>query len=294
MNIGIVILNYLAYNVTIECVRSFLQQEFFEDNYLIVIVDNASNNESYSVLKETFAENERIKVVQTHKNLGFAKGNNFGYYTLLQEFIPDFLIVSNDDVVLRTSGLVSWIKKEYEKYEFAVLGPSVFSIHGNFFQSPMTNLTRDPHVCRKIMVRCFLRLIRLYVRKWRKEQLPQQNTIGKSDLKQEKTTQYTLHGSFQVFSSRYFSYYSEPYDPRTFLYREEDILKLRCDIAGIPMLFSPDYSVDHYQAVATNMVSTNAYDKRIKRTKYDLYSWIVYYKLLKRSKHIGRITKPVQ
>ena len=50
--LGIVILNYLNYKDTLECVKSLLGQSY--KAFYIVIVDNHSANESYQVLRNNF------------------------------------------------------------------------------------------------------------------------------------------------------------------------------------------------------------------------------------------------
>ena len=94
MNIGVIILNYVAYNVTIKCVKSFFKQsiDLKKDNVDFVIVDNFSENESYQVLKDYFNKQKNVAVVKTNKNLGFANGNNFGYNFLTTHFEKNMIL----------------------------------------------------------------------------------------------------------------------------------------------------------------------------------------------------------
>ena len=94
--LGIVILNYLNYKDTLECVKSLLGQSY--KAFYIVIVDNHSANESYQVLRNKFSGVENISVVQTSANLGFAKGNNQGI-KILKEMGIRKVLVSNNDVI---------------------------------------------------------------------------------------------------------------------------------------------------------------------------------------------------
>ena len=52
-----IIVNYKTYKLTIECVNSILKNE--SRSVDIVIVDNASPNDSYKVLKQTYLSNNR-------------------------------------------------------------------------------------------------------------------------------------------------------------------------------------------------------------------------------------------
>ena len=69
MKIGIVILNYLAYKITMKTVDSFMKQDPVSNEIKIIIVDNCSPNESYEKLCETYAKNSLVKVICTEKIL---------------------------------------------------------------------------------------------------------------------------------------------------------------------------------------------------------------------------------
>ena len=62
----------------------------------IVVVDNMSTDGSYEVLKKL--ENERIEVVRTDKNGGYAYGNNCGCRIAIENYGADILFISNPDV----------------------------------------------------------------------------------------------------------------------------------------------------------------------------------------------------
>lgn len=283
--VGVVILNYISYQVTEKCVESFQQQNSDNINVQIVVVDNCSPNESFEVLKEKYMGIDNITVVQTDKNLGFARGNNYGYKILKKIIDPDFVITSNSDIQLKMAGLYSWIFKAYQEYDFGILGPSVYSIRGHFHQNPAENASKNLHEVRE-----YQRNLRRYLLKLRiKKFLKYEGKEKKHKHKQLENPYYkeihldkTLHGAFQIFSRRYLDIYDSLYDSRTFLYLEENILKLRCDYENLPMVYLPNYEVNHFQAVSTdNLVKTN-YDKGIFRSKNLLESYKVYESILKK------------
>ena len=86
----------------------------------------------------------------------------------------------------------------------------------------------------------------------------------------------TLHGSFQIFSKKYFEQYKELYDSRTFLYMEEDLLRLRCDKKGLRMCYVPGFRVNHLQAMSSVLDQRSAYEKQISRLKHTENSMKVY------------------
>ena len=274
--IGVVILNYIAYQTTIETMNSFLKQDKDGFDIKYVIVDNASPNNSYDELKIKYEDYSNIFVIKTEKNLGFAKGNNYGYKELTKHFTPDFVIVSNDDIVLPEDKLFSWISKTFEKYHYAVIGPDVYSVNGKFHQSPLRNKTRDLNKLKKEKKSLFISIIKSYVKHMIRYSTYTGIPKWSNDLYHSFSEELTLHGSFQIFSKKYFEAYELPYDSSTFLYMEEDILKLRCDKKNLKMVYDPSYHINHLQAVSTNMINSNASKKELFRYKNLLKSLNVY------------------
>ena len=283
ISIGIVLLNYLASSETKESVYWLKRQNSKNFNIKIIIVDNDSNNGSYELLKNEFAHDTQIEVVKTKRNLGFARGNNYGYEQLKNYMNPDFVIIANTDAFAKQEGLYDWIVREYKNEKFGVLGPSIYSKRGNFYQSPGKNETREIKKIHKEIHDLKKYLIKLQIKKiiHYKETLEFPKWSNK--LYKYKTKTKTLHGAFQVFSKDYLEKFSDLYDNRTFLYREEDILKIRCDKEGLSMVYSPEYEVEHLQAVSTLKASKSILDQKINRTRNLLNSTKVYEKVLKES-----------
>ena len=282
INIGVVILNYMAYKATIDCVNCFLAQDQRNINLKIVIVDNCSSNNSEEILRNTFNLIDKVVVVKTAQNLGFANGNNFGYKELIHDFQPDFVIVSNDDILLNNDQLFHWIIDTSKKYKFDVLGPSVYSINGNYYQSPMDNFPTNKKECYKFLINTYISLIKVIIKKHlniisinKKTNLDLQNASVSL-----MTDKKTLHGSFLIFSLNYFKWYDTPFDSGTFLYMEENILRVRCNIHGLKMLYSPDYCVNHLQAVSTNLINKDQFTRDYIRIKHIIKSVKYYISIL--------------
>ncbi|WP_123054655.1 glycosyltransferase family 2 protein [Clostridium sp. JN-1] len=90
----IILVNYNGYKDTIECVNSLKRTSY--NNYKILIVDNASTNNSLEVLKQTL--NDCI-IIESKKNLGFAGGNNLGIKSALKNNADYVLLLNNDTLV---------------------------------------------------------------------------------------------------------------------------------------------------------------------------------------------------
>ncbi|MDD7196908.1 MAG: glycosyltransferase family 2 protein [Dialister sp.] len=102
LKIGVVVLNYNDYAETIKCVNHILG--FSSINY-IVIVDNCSPNNSYKQLREYVNRtcNEKIHLISSHINGGYAKGNNIGIKYLLDNTESDIIGIVNPDISFENS-----------------------------------------------------------------------------------------------------------------------------------------------------------------------------------------------
>ncbi|WP_169808425.1 glycosyltransferase family 2 protein [Clostridium ljungdahlii] len=95
--------NYNGYKDTIECVNSLIKLNY--SNYKIVIVDNASSDDSVKILKEELND---CKIIESNKNLGFAYGNNLGIKYALDNK-ADYVLLLNNDTLVETSFLTNMI-----------------------------------------------------------------------------------------------------------------------------------------------------------------------------------------
>ena len=277
---GVVILNYLAYSETINCIDDFKKQDN-SNNFAFIVVDNASPNESFDLLSKKYKDDNQVYVIKTEKNLGFANGNNFGYEFLKKNFIFQYAIFSNDDILLPKNGLTNWIIDSYKRYNFGLLGPDVYSTNGQFHQSPIVAFTKSILKCNTIQLKLSIKIFILRLQKVFIKKKKNSKNVWKNDNYDLETINNTLHGSFIVMSHNYLDVYDTPFDQRTFLYMEEDILRIRCDNKNIISLYNPSFQVHHLQAISTDMIVTNWYSKQIFRLKNILKSLKVYKKVLR-------------
>jgi GT2 family glycosyltransferase len=92
--ISIIILNYNAGNLLIDCVSSI--EKSIYTNFEIILVDNISKDNSHKKCKEKFPA---IKLIENKENLGYCEGNNVGLRIAKGEYIvvlnPDTIVDSN-------------------------------------------------------------------------------------------------------------------------------------------------------------------------------------------------------
>ena len=89
--VSIIILNYNAGNLLFDCVESILNTNY--SNYEIILVDNASKDESHIQCKQKFP---MINLISNSENLGYCEGNNVG----IRSANGDFIIILNPDTIV--------------------------------------------------------------------------------------------------------------------------------------------------------------------------------------------------
>ena len=101
--ISIVILNYNAGDLLIDCVDSIQKSNY--KNYEIIVVDNISKDKSHKKCKEKFPN---IKLIENSENLGYCEGNNVG----LRVTNGEFVVILNPDTIVDPS----WLSKLLQAY----------------------------------------------------------------------------------------------------------------------------------------------------------------------------------
>lgn len=94
MKLGVVILNYKSYDVTLDCLAKMEKLELVDD---IVVVDNNSPNESYQKLQAK-QSGHRWQLLQSGENRGYSAGNNVGIRYLMEHTDDDIIGIVNPDV----------------------------------------------------------------------------------------------------------------------------------------------------------------------------------------------------
>jgi len=121
--VSIVLLTYNQLEYTKECIDSIIYKTAYP-NYELIIVDNASSDNTPEYLKQIETKNHNIKVFLNDKNLGFAAGNNVG----ISQSNGDYILLLNNDTVVTRGWLTNLIKHfDYDK-KLGIIGPVTNSI----------------------------------------------------------------------------------------------------------------------------------------------------------------------
>ncbi len=154
--VAIIMLNWNGWQDTIECLESLYQITY--NNYVVVIVDNDSDDESIERIKEYVIGNiniksdcvnkpkkiieytreeatreggdddpcKRIIIIKNEKNYGFAEGNNIAMRYALRALKPDYFLLLNNDTVVEKGFLKEFVKFAESDPSIGFVGPKTY------------------------------------------------------------------------------------------------------------------------------------------------------------------------
>lgn len=280
MKFGIVILNYLNYQDTIDCVNSLLI-DISELNIPIVIVDNNSNNDSIDKLKAVFASIDNIDILKTVNNLGYAKGNNIGIYHLKYKYdIRNALILNNDTVNLDSNFINYFRYFESKEKCIGAIGTEIIGRDGKN-QNPVSK-SNNLISSIKFFVWLSLKNKKIYTQIKSKKNLKNKNTANR------KTEGFYLHGSAILLTEHYLKLFGGFY-AGTFLYYEENILDYLIKKNNLEFHYEPEIFIYHKEDMSSAASFANLENKKFKFIKNSVIKyWIL--RILP-SKFVGFLNK---
>ncbi len=99
--VSVIIVNYNGETMLQKCLASLLSTDY--DPIEIIVVDNASVDESVGLVRQFCLLDSRVTIVQNNHNLGFASGNNVGASYAKGEY----LVFLNNDTAIEPT----WLKE---------------------------------------------------------------------------------------------------------------------------------------------------------------------------------------
>lgn len=286
-----VILHYMAYEDTKECIDSIFKKLADDKNrnlFDVIVVDNGSTNNSFEELIEDFKNIPNIHFLKLKVNLGFAKGNNMGYLYAKYNLNADFIIMINNDTLMIQNNFLEKIDELYKKKNFAVLGPDIINLKG-IHQNPVKfiDISRGKNYIKNIVriyIALLLNVIGIYgmLKKIKNKifKSKNKNIIERERYFAKEVENVKLHGSCLIFSKIFIDNFDGLYD-ETFMYLEEDILYYILQKENMITLYSPELKIIHKEDVSTDYILGKDRRKRIFILKNQLKSFRTYRKLVK-------------
>ncbi len=117
--VSIIILNYNAGNLLLNCVDSVFKSTY--PNFEVLVVDNISTDNSHIVCKKKF---EKIHLIENKENLGYCEGNNVG----IRNANGEFVVILNPDTIVEPNWL-NHLMSAYNGFGEGLYQPKFFSLN---------------------------------------------------------------------------------------------------------------------------------------------------------------------
>lgn len=260
--LGIVVLNYINYEDTIECVESIFRQE--NVNFHVIVVDNHSPNKSFEKLKAYFNDNEKITILQTESNIGFSRGNNVGIRYGLEKMNCQNIFILNSDTILLKEDMC---KEMLDKYApgVGIINPICVGLDGKI-QQPYGRFTENLifetfRIFFNIFSGTFQNLLHIrygitnHIEMYEKESLVEKG--------------YIIQGPAYILTKDFFKYYKKLF-PNTFLYVEELDLAWYLKKVGLKTVIAEDAKIIHKEEGSTEFEGRK---KTIRKFRFQLASF---------------------
>lgn len=201
----------------------------------VVVVNNFSDEASQAAFAQICARHDCDYL--TAENKGYGAGNNLGIAYALERYTFRHLIVCNPDTVIRRMPEPLGSGQELE-----IIGPAI-----------LTRTGKRQNPCMVIGSPIREALLRLYARwpGWRPV-FYAAIALNKAErlaflflFRSSRRPVYALHGSFLIFPKAVLDMLGQPFNPRMFLFREEDYLARLAKGLGIRMIYDPRIQVLH-------------------------------------------------
>ena len=201
----------------------------------VIVVDNCSSDDSFEKLDIHYREyNEKVDVIKTSANKGYAVGNNFGVRFAEAEYDPEYVFVANPDIEVDERTLDKMLDVMDKHNDYGVIAPLVMEGY---------NVWNLPGYIGMIES-MFLIWFNLDKKAIKKQLLKRDDEV---------VTVGAVEGSFFLIRRKDYDAI-DGLDERTFLYVEENILarrlqKISCKVGVCPNLF-----YHHYHSVSIKKI----------------------------------------
>lgn len=275
-----IILHYNTIEETRRCISTIMMLEHF-NNSKIVIVDNASPNQTGRLLAEEYKFDEIVDVILREQNDGFSSGNNIGCAYAIKKWNPDFLVVVNNDIEFPQKDFLTRMLEEYEKTHFSILGPDIYSPVRNVHQSPMDEY---PPSRNRVMITIVLNQLMLWIYPLSYPLMKKYFNYMDMNIqaKEYKKSQENvcLMGACMIYSREYIDARNKIFEPETKFYYEEYIQTIWCLRNHKKIIYKPDITVYHMEGKATRSINRNEKSRIKFRMQNILQAAKVYRKYL--------------
>lgn len=234
---AIIILNYNDRENTIKYTNEIKSYEIIDK---IVIVDNLSTiQDEFEELEKLQNLNaDKIDVIKSNKNGGYAYGNNFGLKYIEEKYSDEFeyVIISNPDVSIKEDNIINTIKFLEENEKASIAAPRMKFLNGLARRSSWKKRTYWIDFAGCTRTTQFL----LYP-------IFKSGEYTKKDFEKEVLKVDNIAGSFFIAKLELFKEIGY-FDENTFLFFEEDIIGDKISKKGYEIYSLNNLEFMHYES----------------------------------------------
>lgn len=211
IELSFIIVNYKTPHLTKDCISSInsLNCNF---NYEIIVVDNYSNDNSYSIIVEN---SEKTKWIQSNDNVGFGRANNLG----VSHSKGKFILLVNSDVVLNKISIEYYLDRLKKDSSIGVIGCKLLYEDQTFQNSTYYDVGEYISILKN-------------------------NILFEYFFPYKKKDLDAIMGAFMLMKRSIFDE-SGGFDPDFFMYAEELELCKRIKSRGYKIVYDDKFSVIH-------------------------------------------------
>lgn len=250
--IGIIILNYINWLDTAQCIKSIFGSEC-KVEYHIYLVDNASPNIMPNSVGELLQQG-KTTFLKSDKNRGYSAGNNIGIKKALLDGC-DSILIANNDVRFDKKSIDRMYKCLISSSNVGIVGPKVLNKNGEIQKN---NLYMYTGLCEKYLVRTKLNIF--FRKKYRKY-------FGLDLDYNNNHEAFAVSGCCYMMSKQCAETVT-PFDENVFLYDEELIIGLKMQKSGYKTLYVSNSTVSHLQGNSTKNVKAFSFIKMVSSEIY--------------------------
>jgi len=227
MKISFVVLHYQNLTVTEQCI-SCLQTLNGIKKCNIIIVDNASPNNTGEEIQKKYENQSNIHILINKDNIGFAKGNNIGYLYAKNILNSQIIVVMNNDVLINQNDFIVKLLKHGNSTKIHLIAPDIINLQG-FHQNPFRIIPiTNKRLQKMYLYNCFLRIVYKvpiinYLLAYLLQYKQKMKNIRISNV-ESNMLNIVPHGSCIIYLNEWIKKEDLAFLPDTFMYFEEDIL----------------------------------------------------------------------
>jgi GT2 family glycosyltransferase len=258
----------LAFLTSLERAKAFPEID-------VVIVDNSEGEEELPKIRPAARKYANVELIESPTNRGYFGAARFAFDHYLEQgnALPDWVIVCNPDIQIEDEEFLSRLFRQ-DPETVGVIAARIQALPGRVDQNPFMRKRPDSWRWANLrFISSHYAAAALWDWLWRRKREFRSWLVARRrgsflNVNAKRESIYAAHGSFFIFSRRYFEA-GGFLDGNLFLYGEEISVAEICRSLGLPVVYEPSLCVLHEEHQSTGKVlSRFTYECQKKAMQY--------------------------